>query len=48
MWVQWSSDPYTYVLVGDLPPDHLQQVLSELPRPTSRNILSRIWQGLFG
>lgn len=48
VWVQWTSDGFTYVLVGDLPPDHLEQVLRDLPRPGQRNILSRIWRGLFG
>jgi hypothetical protein len=48
MWVQWTGDGLTYVLVGDLPPDHLELVLSELPRPSRGNILSRLWRGLFG
>lgn len=48
LWVQWTGNGLTYVLVGDLPPDHLEQVLPELPRPSRGNILNRIWQGLFG
>jgi len=48
LWVQWSSGGFTYVLVGDLPPDHLEQVLREIPRPSQGNIFSRLWRGLFG
>jgi len=48
LWVQWSGDGQTYVLAGDLPPDHLEVVLSGLPSPSRGNILSRIWNGLFG
>lgn len=48
MWVQWRADGATYMLVGDLPPDHLKQVLTELPHPSRGNILSRIWRGIFG
>jgi len=48
LWVQWSGSDQTYVLVGDLPPDHLEEVLSELPSPSSGNLLSRIWKGIFG
>jgi hypothetical protein len=48
LWLHWVGDGKTYVLVGDLPPDHLQEVLRELPRPSQGNILSRIWRGLFG
>ncbi len=48
LWVQWSGGGVTYVLAGDLPPDHLEEVLAELPSPSRGNILSRIWQGIFG
>jgi hypothetical protein len=48
LWVEWNSDGLTYVLVGDLPPDHLEQVLREIPRPSQGNIFSRLWRGLFG
>ncbi len=46
--VLWRADGRTYLLVGDLPPDHLDQVLQELPRPRSPSLLSRLWQRLFG
>jgi hypothetical protein len=48
LWVQWSGEGLTYVLVGDLPPDHLEQVLREMPRPSSGNLFARLWRGLFG
>jgi hypothetical protein len=48
LWVRWKGDGLTYVLVGDLPPDHLEQVLREIPRPSQANIFSRLWRGLFG
>ncbi len=48
LWVQWSGGGMTYVLVGDLPPDHLESVLSGLPTPSRGNIFNRLWNGLFG
>ena len=48
IWVTWESAGTTYVLVGDLPPDHLDAVLGELPKPGRRNLFSRLWSGLFG
>ena len=48
LWLHWVGDGNTYVLVGDLPPDHLEDVLRELPQPSQGNIFSRIWRGLFG
>jgi hypothetical protein len=48
IWVSWETDDATYVLVGDLPPDHLEEVLADLPRPDQRNLLSRLWRGIFG
>lgn len=48
IWIMWRTPDATYVLVGDLPPDHLDQVLSGLPRPKSKSFFSRLWGGLFG
>jgi hypothetical protein len=48
LWVQWVADETTYVLVGDLPPDHLEQILTEMPQPSHGNFISRLWQGIFG
>ena len=48
MWVRWTVPDKTFVVVGDLPPSHLEGVLSELPRPRKRNFFARVWKGLFG
>jgi hypothetical protein len=48
LWIEWSGGGHTYVLVGDLPPDHLEQVLVDLPGPSQANLLMRLWRGLFG
>lgn len=48
VYVTWQAAGATYVLVGDLPPDHLEDVLRELPRPRRKGFLSRLWGGLFG
>lgn len=48
VYVSWQSGGETYVLVGDLPPDHLAEVLQELPRPRGRSFFSRLWSGIFG
>lgn len=46
--VQWTSDDHHYVVMGDLPPDHLDAVLAELPAPTATGMLTRFWRALFG
>lgn len=46
--VHWSDGDHHYVVVGDLPPDHLETVLDELPRPGTASIFTRIWRALFG
>jgi len=48
VWVLWNAQGSTYALVGDLPPDHLEDVLVDLPRPGQRNWFSRMWAKLFG
>ena len=48
MWVSWASGGNTFVLVGDLPPDHLEAVLAELPKPNRSGFFSRLWNGIFG
>ena len=48
IWVYWEAKT-AYLLVGDLPPDHLEQVLEELPQPKGKgNFISRLWRGIFG
>lgn len=46
--LQWTSPDSQYVLVGDLPPDHLNEVLAELPEPDTATMLKRLWRKLFG
>lgn len=46
--VFWRTADLGYVLVGDLPPDHLEQVLTDLPVPSRPNILKRAWRWVFG
>lgn len=48
VWVTWDAGDVAYVLVGDLPPDHLEQVLAELPQPHGTSLLTRLWRGIFG
>lgn len=48
VWVLWNSADTTLALVGDLPPDHIEQVLAELPRPANRAWFRRAWALLFG
>jgi hypothetical protein len=48
LWLTWTSDDDRYVLVGDLPPDHLEDVLLQLPRPAKPNWFQRVWRSLFG
>ena len=46
--LHWRDGSNSFVLVGDLPPDHVADVLSELPAPSSGGMWSRLWQRLFG
>lgn len=48
LWVHWSTPGTSYILLGDLPPDHVEQVLADLPRPHKANLFSRIWNNFFG
>jgi hypothetical protein len=44
----WNAPTTAIALVGDLPPDHLDQVLGELPLPGTDNWMKRMWRALFG
>jgi hypothetical protein len=48
IWVTWKAGDVAYVLVGDLPPDHLERVVGDLPAPREPSLLSRLWRGIFG
>jgi hypothetical protein len=46
--IRWSDGSNTYVLVGDLPPDHARDVLNELPPPSTGSMFMRWWHRIFG
>ena len=46
--VLWNAPTTAIALVGDLPPDHLVDVLGDLPRPGTDNWMKRMWRKLFG
>ena len=46
--IRWSDGSNTFVLVGDLPPDHARDVLNELPPPSTGSMLVRWWHRIFG
>lgn len=48
VWLGWSDADRTYILVGDLPPDHLEAVLADMPEPKEPNVLVKMWRRLFG
>lgn len=48
LWVMWNAPGSTIALVGDLPPDHLEAVLGELPKPGAAGWMTRMWRRLFG
>lgn len=48
VWVYWTTSDDKFVLVGDLPPDHLDRVAADLPRPDRANVLVRAWRWFFG
>lgn len=46
--VLWNAPTTALALVGDLPPDHLDRVLGDLPHPGTDNWMKRMWRKLFG
>ncbi|NND13539.1 MAG: hypothetical protein HKO10_06220 [Acidimicrobiia bacterium] len=46
--VTWQSSEEMFIVTGNLPPDHLANVVSQLPRPEEKNWLARMWSRLFG
>jgi hypothetical protein len=46
--LHWRDGANNYVLVGDVPPDHLRNILADLPAPDSHRMWERWWQKLFG
>lgn len=48
LWVVWNAPGTAIALVGDLPPDHLEEVLADLPQPGIDGWMKRMWHRLFG
>ncbi len=48
MWVRWDAGGGGYALVGNLPPDHLVDVLAALPAPDDGGLWDRLWRSFFG
>jgi hypothetical protein len=46
--IRWADRDRNYVLVGDIPPDHLEEVLTVLPTPERDSMLKIWWHSLFG
>lgn len=46
--LHWEDGSNNYVLVGDLPADHLGDVLAELPLPDAGGMWTKWWNRLFG
>lgn len=46
--VAWSARAGNLALVGDLPPDLLEGVLADLPRPEAPGFFGRMWDRFFG
>jgi len=48
VWVMWNTRDASLALVGDLPPDHIEQVLERFPRPSRRAWYKAFWFRVFG
>ncbi len=46
--LHWTDGSNQFVLVGDLPPDHLGDVLAELPTPDAGGAWAKWWRRIFG
>jgi hypothetical protein len=46
--VAWRSAAGNLALIGDLPPDLVEDVLTDLPRPVGAGFFETIWSRLFG
>jgi hypothetical protein len=46
--LRWADKDRNFVLVGDIPPDHLEEILAELPSPEGESMLKILWHKLFG
>jgi hypothetical protein len=46
--IRWADKDRNYVLVGDIPPDHLEEILIVLPTPERDSMLKIWWHKIFG
>jgi len=46
--MRWANRHQNFVLVGDIPPDHLEEILAALPTPERDSMLKIWWHKLFG
>ena len=46
--IRWANRDRNFVLVGDIPPDHLEEILAVLPAPERDSMLKIWWRKLFG
>ena len=46
--IRWADRDRNFVLVGDIPPDHLEDILGVLPAPERGSMLSIWWHKIFG
>lgn len=46
--VTWKAGDSNYAVIGDLPPDLLEDFIAGLPAPTDSGFLGRLWERLFG
>jgi hypothetical protein len=46
--MRWANRDGNFVLVGDVPPDHLEEILAELPGPERDSMVKIWWHKLFG
>jgi hypothetical protein len=46
--LRWANRDHNFVLVGDIPPDHLEEALAALPVPERDSMLKIWWRKIFG
>jgi hypothetical protein len=46
--IRWADRDRNFVLVGDIPPDHLEEILTVLPAPERDSMLKIWWRKIFG
>ena len=46
--MRWADRDQNFVLVGDIPPDHLEEILAVLPAPERDSMLKIWWRKIFG